>query len=178
MPSPLPYLLPRPSSSRSFWDVRAFEPPGGSSLVPASLWIQWGFLRVWPVQRHFVLFIRIAIGCCFGSFYKSSFDVVSGLLILVMRRKQWLIKTWSLFVICWVTLHVSQAYRRTYVTLGLKILSLVLLEMFRFLHTDNWIKAPFAFLIRLLASTTAPTSLVTVLRRYVNEAACSTECQP
>jgi hypothetical protein len=58
-----------------------------------------GFLRVWPIQRHFLLFIWIAIGCWFVIFHRSSFDIISGHLILIIPHKQRLIKPCNLLVI-------------------------------------------------------------------------------
>jgi hypothetical protein len=76
------WLLPRPFSSRSIWDGLAFELTGGFqssadfSMDPA------GFLRLWPLQRHFLLFTWSTICFCIVIFHKSLLDIVSGHLIV------------------------------------------------------------------------------------------------
>jgi hypothetical protein len=58
-----------------------------------------GFLRVWPIQHYFLFFIWIEIGCWLVIFHRSSFYIISSRLMLIIRRKQWLIKPCTLLVI-------------------------------------------------------------------------------
>jgi hypothetical protein len=108
-----------------------------------SLWLQSSayfsmdpvvFLGVWPIYSNFLFFVWTRIACRFVIIHKFLFDIRFGHLILIIHRKQQLMKTYSGFAICRITSHVPQAYRRTDFALVQKIRSVVLLQMFQLLH--------------------------------------------
>ena len=71
---------------------------------------------------------------CSAMFHNSLLVILSFQLMLKIRLKQLLMKTWILRCSCLVVLQVSDPYSSTDFTLELKIFSLVCLEMILDFH--------------------------------------------
>ena len=90
------------------------------------------FLNVCPIQLHFLLNSCTSIGSCLVRSHRLMLVMRFGQKTLRIRLRQWLMNVCSFLVMLMVVLQVSDPYSSTDLTLELKILSLVLSEMFWF----------------------------------------------
>ena len=97
---------------------------GGSSRVPV-LWCWLGPV-VGCAQPIAISLMASGIGLCRVLLQSSSLEIVSGHLIRRICRRQVFTKTWSLESTALVCFHVPEPYNKTYFTLELKMVSLVL----------------------------------------------------
>ena len=87
------------------------------------------FLSACPTHFHFLCLIWIDMGSWLALFHSSVFGTLSCHFNWRIWRRHLLMKVWILFELPVVTLHVSELYIRTNLTLELKTLSLVCVEM-------------------------------------------------
>ena len=124
----------------SSWTVRRQVPRGRPlCLVPcgfhsrALLSIESEFfLKVWPIQRHFLLLICTSTGSSPALSHKTWLLTVSGQCILNILRKQRLMNVCSFRFTSLLNSQVSDPYNNIDLTLLLKILSLVVLDILLF----------------------------------------------
>ena len=101
----------------------------------ASLGMQgFGFLRVWPIQRHLLFLISSATGRWLVLSQMMSFLILSCHLTFRIFLRQLLMKVWTLRMTVSVVLQVSHPYSSTDLTFELNSLSLVLRENFQPCH--------------------------------------------
>jgi hypothetical protein len=93
--------------------------------------------------------------------------ITSGHRTFNIVRRQRCMKDCSFCVMKLVTFHVSQPYNKTAFTLLLKIFNLVFIPIFLFFQIlYGCANATFAFLMRLVASSSAPLLPVTILPSF------------
>merc|ERR1711860_458550 len=131
----------------------------------ASLGMQgFGFLRVWPIQRHLLFLISSATGRWLVFSQMMSFLILSCHLTFRIFLRQLLMKVWTLRMTVSVVLQVSHPYSSTDFTFELNSLSLVLREIFPdFQMFRSCVKAVLAFPILAFTSASVPPSLSTML---------------
>jgi len=95
------------------------------------------FLNVCPIQFHFHLLICMNISVSSVLFHSSSFEITSGQWIFKMFHNQRFTNICNFEVAVLATFHVSDPYNSTDFTLLRKTWSLVLVDIFLFLHTAN-----------------------------------------
>ena len=133
-----------------------------------------GFLKVWPIHRHFLLRMVTSILSCLIRCHSSSFEIFLGHHTPKMYQSLRLVKVWSWVMIFFVNLEVSDPYRRTDFTLELKILIFVHSEMNFDLHMGLKMEnATCAFLHLASTSSSVLPEVVIRLPRYVKADTCS-----
>ena len=140
--------------------------PWGSYLK-AILAISWvGFLKVWPIQRHFRSKISTLICLELVSRHRCWFEIVSGQNIRHIFLRQELTNTCNSCVVFSDDFHVSEPYNRVDFTQLLKMRILVFLEIFLEPQTlrSLW-KTTRALFMRALTSSSVPPSVETILPR-------------
>jgi hypothetical protein len=131
--------------------------PCGFHLRDCLVKLPLGFLKVWPIQRHFLFPISSFIGTWPALSQRSSFRTLSSHLILRMVLRHLLTKVWTFFNVPAVAFQVSHPYSRTDFTFELKSLNFVFLEILVALHTfPSWVNAALAFPILALTSASVP----------------------
>lgn len=154
------------SSSRHhvFLGLPLFRFPCGFHVRACLVMLFAGLRKVCPIHLQCRFLISSSAGSWFV-FCHSLLLLVSGQRICKILSRQLLMKTSTFLVMAAVLLQVSARYKRTALTLVLKILTLVLtdssldLQMFR-----SCINAVHAFPIRALTSASEPPCLLMTLR--------------
>ena len=81
-----------------------------------------GLRRVCPIHPHFLFFTSWLMVFWLVLSNRLAFDILSGHLMFRILLRHLLTKVWSFLVVIFVTLHVSDPWRRTDFTLVLNIL--------------------------------------------------------
>ena len=122
----------RASASRSllqvFLGLPLFRFPWGFQVRAWRVMLVGGFLRVCPIHLHLRFFISSSTSSCPVLCQRSLLLMVSGQKILNIFRRQPLMKVWTLLIIFFVDLQVSEPYKSTDFTFELKNRSFVLLD--------------------------------------------------
>ena len=120
---------------------------------------------MWPIQLNFLLLIVVLISFCLVFFQSSLFDILLGHHILseatIDEDLEFVLLLRDL-----VVFHVSQPYRRTGLTLVLKMRILVFMDSWEESHTGHRVlKAWRALLMRSSTSLSAPPFVLMLLPR-------------
>jgi len=154
------------SRLHEFLGRRLFLFPCGFQRRAWLVVLDGSFLRVCPIQRHFLCLIRTSIGCCLVLLYKSSLEIISGHLMLRMRMRQALKKVYIFFMDAFVVHHVSDPFNSTDMTFEFRIRNLVEIRIsFDAQMFLSMIKTDLGLPILDLMSLSVPPCLSTVLPR-------------
>ena len=149
--------------------------PCGFHSSACLVMLEGSFRRVWPIHRHFLRLTWTAIGSWFALDHRSVFGTLSYHLRRRTRRRHLLMKVWIFLEMLLVTFQVSAPYSNTALTLELKTLNFVMVEMAVSFHTGRRMpKACWAFLILAVTSSFVPPVLLILLLRYTNSSTSST----